>query len=101
MIRRKLLIILLTIGTVAGFGFGFRSLVHHRRGHRAALEQHVAKVCIEAARKSCPTAPAVAPPTVFVLPSTVVNKTAVAPTPVAPTPATPPTSGATKKAEAR
>lgn len=96
MIRRKLLIILLSLGTVAGFGYGFRSLACHRDSHRAALERRVATVCIEAARKSCPTTPAAAaPPTVVVLPATACTTSAA---PV--TASTPATTSSTRKAEA-
>lgn len=50
--RRKLLIALLAFGTVAGYGSAFM----HRREHRARFEQHVADVCLDAARRAGPTA---------------------------------------------
>ena len=57
---RKIWIILLALGAVAGFAAGFRSL--HRWGHdfghgswhgtrRAAFEAHVADVCTQAAER--------------------------------------------------
>jgi hypothetical protein len=50
-IQRKLLITLLAVGTVAGFGAGFASLKHRSCARRASFEQHVADVCVEAARR--------------------------------------------------
>lgn len=53
--KRKLLIALFAFGTVAGFGSGFASLANcHQRHHerRAAFEQHVADVCVEAAYRA-------------------------------------------------
>ncbi len=52
--KRKLLIALLAFGTIAGFGHGFASMSHwhhHQRARRAAFEQHVAAVCVDAARR--------------------------------------------------
>ncbi len=48
--RLKLRIALLALGTVGGFGWGFASLRCHRHHRRAAFEQHVARVCLDAAR---------------------------------------------------
>ena len=50
MIRRKILIALFGIGTVAGFGSGISSMRHHCRAHHDAWERHVAHVCAEAAK---------------------------------------------------
>ena len=53
--KRKLLIFGLAAGTVLGFGHGFRSLAHCHRGHearRAAFEDHVADVCVDAALRA-------------------------------------------------
>jgi hypothetical protein len=47
--RRRLLIALFAIGTVAGFGSGFAHLFWCARGRRAAFEQRVASVCAKAA----------------------------------------------------
>jgi len=48
--RRPLLVFLLGLGAVAGFGSGLNELRWHRWARRAALERHVAEVCIDAAR---------------------------------------------------
>lgn len=54
--KRRFLIALLTFGTFAGFGSGFASMGwHHHRFHQArqaAFENHVADVCVEAARRA-------------------------------------------------
>lgn len=51
MLRYRLRIALLTLGTVAGFASGFASLAcHHHR--RAAFEQHVSRLCADAALAS-------------------------------------------------
>lgn len=50
--RRKFLIALLALGTVGGFASGFASLRHCQSQRRDAFEQHVAQVCVDAARKS-------------------------------------------------
>lgn len=49
--RRKLLIALLALGTVGGYASGFASLRHCNNARRQAFEQHVAQVCVDAARK--------------------------------------------------
>jgi hypothetical protein len=74
--RRKIWMILLGIGTVAGFASGFRS-VHHFMGphgpehgewgsRRAAFEAHIADVCTRSAertlREHAPAGPRPAPP---------------------------------------
>lgn len=48
--RRPFLMLLLALGTVAGFGSGFASM-HCHAGHRQTFEQHVADVCTDAARR--------------------------------------------------
>lgn len=53
--KRKLLIALLSFGTVAGFGSGIASMVcwhSHAHGRRAAFERHVADLCVEAALRA-------------------------------------------------
>lgn len=50
--RRKLLIAVLALGTVGGYASGFASLRHCQKGRHQAFEQHVAKVCVDAARAS-------------------------------------------------
>jgi hypothetical protein len=47
--KRKLLIVVLGLGTVLGYGAGFRSMRCHARERRAHFEEHVAKVCANAA----------------------------------------------------
>ncbi|HJL22083.1 MAG TPA: hypothetical protein RMH80_07610, partial [Polyangiaceae bacterium LLY-WYZ-15_(1-7)] len=49
--KRNILLALLSVGTVGGFGAGFASLHHHHRHRRAHFERHVAQVCLEAARE--------------------------------------------------
>ncbi len=51
--RRKLLIAVLAFGTVAGYASGFRSMRHCQYGGRdrnTSFEQHVARICADAAR---------------------------------------------------
>lgn len=59
MIRRKIAIALLAMGTVAGYGSAFAHWSHCRRDRHRAFEQHVARVCTDAARA---TARGEAPP---------------------------------------
>lgn len=47
--KRKLLIALLALGTVGGYAAGFCSVRAHHAQRTAALERHVADVCLEAA----------------------------------------------------
>jgi hypothetical protein len=58
MIRRRILILLLSLGTFGGFASGFHSLRHHSScgasssscsWHHDAFERHVAQVCADAA----------------------------------------------------
>lgn len=48
--RRRLAIALLALGTVGGYTLGFASMRCHGQQRRDAFEQHVAKVCVDAAR---------------------------------------------------
>jgi len=54
--KRRLLITVLAFGTLFGFASGFMSLGSHLRGHherrRAAFEDHIADVCVDAARRA-------------------------------------------------
>ncbi len=47
--KRRILAVVLALGTVAGFASGIHSMRCHRE-RRAAFERHVASVCIDAAR---------------------------------------------------
>jgi hypothetical protein len=51
---RKLVIVLLGLGTVAGFAaaFGRHHWRHHHGHHRAAFEQRVADVCVRASERT-------------------------------------------------
>jgi hypothetical protein len=57
MIRRRILIVLLSLGTFGGFASGFHSLRNHSCGasssscswQRDSFERHVAQVCADAA----------------------------------------------------
>ena len=59
--NRKIRIALLAFGTVAGYGSGIAHLACFRARH-AAFEQHVAKVCVDAARDAKPAPPPAAAP---------------------------------------
>jgi hypothetical protein len=50
MLRRKIVIALLTLGTIGGFASGIASLRCRAQWRRAAFERHVAAVCVQAAR---------------------------------------------------
>lgn len=50
--KRKLTIALLALGTIGGFASGIRSLRCNSEWRRQAFEQHVARVCVDAARAS-------------------------------------------------
>jgi hypothetical protein len=52
--KRRLLIALLAFGTIGGYGAGFASMGCHARARRAAMERHVARVCVDAARSPSP-----------------------------------------------
>jgi hypothetical protein len=49
-IKRRVLMILFGVGALAGFGSGFHSMRHHACERRQAFEEHVAKVCVDAAK---------------------------------------------------
>ena len=48
--KRKLIIVLLGLGTIGGYAAGFASLKCHHQARRPAFEQHVAKICVDAAK---------------------------------------------------
>lgn len=50
MIRRRIAIALLFLGTLAGYGSALCSWSRHRHERREAFERHIARVCVEAAR---------------------------------------------------
>lgn len=50
--RRKLAIVLLTLGAVGGYAAGFASLRCHSHARRQAFENHVAEVCVKAAKQA-------------------------------------------------
>ena len=50
--KRKLLIVVLGLGTVLGYAGGFRSMRCHARARRAHFEQNVARLCADAALES-------------------------------------------------
>jgi hypothetical protein len=52
MIRKKFLVVLLTLGTVGGYALGFAGLGCRAHARRQAFEEHVARVCVDAARSA-------------------------------------------------
>jgi hypothetical protein len=48
--KRKILIGVLALGTLAGYGMGFKSMRCRAEHRRDAFERHVASVCVDAAR---------------------------------------------------
>lgn len=48
--RRKIKIVLLTIGMIGGFASGIHSARCHGQWRRESFEQRVARVCVDAAR---------------------------------------------------
>ena len=58
MIRRKILIGLLGLGTLVGYGSGIASMRHHCSHRHSEFEKRVAHVCAEAAQhpEQAPTA---------------------------------------------
>lgn len=58
--KRRLWIVLLSLGTFGGYAAGFASLRCHGGQKRQHFEQHVAKICVDAARNA--EAPAPPPP---------------------------------------
>jgi hypothetical protein len=56
--RRRLAIVLLTLGTIGGYAAGFAGLSCHHQSRRQAFEQHIAQVCVNAAKAAeVPAAP--------------------------------------------
>jgi hypothetical protein len=49
-IKRRILVAVLGLGTLAGFASGFHSVHCHARQRHEAFERHVAAVCIDAAK---------------------------------------------------
>jgi hypothetical protein len=43
--RRRILVVLLALGTVGGYASGFSSLRHHAQCHRAWMEERAAQTC--------------------------------------------------------
>jgi hypothetical protein len=62
MIRRNIAIALFAFGTVAGYGSAFSHWSHCHRARQQSFEQHVARVCVDAARAHGHEAPDHAPP---------------------------------------
>jgi hypothetical protein len=50
--RRRIAIVLLTLGPIGGYAAGFASLKCHHQARRQYWENHVAKVCVEAAKNA-------------------------------------------------
>jgi hypothetical protein len=48
---RKIAIVLLSLGTIVGFGSGFASMRHRACARRDAFEKRVADICVDAARR--------------------------------------------------
>ena len=57
--KRRILIALLSAGTLLGFASGFASLRQCSKHRRDAFERHVASLCAEAAQRSTSKARAV------------------------------------------
>ncbi|HVK71122.1 MAG TPA: hypothetical protein VM694_41985 [Polyangium sp.] len=55
--KRRVAIVLLTLGTIGGYAAGFASLRCHSWQRRQHFENHVAKVCVDAARRGEVPAP--------------------------------------------
>jgi TPP-dependent trihydroxycyclohexane-1,2-dione (THcHDO) dehydratase len=53
---RRVLIALFALGTVGGYGSAIAGASCHARARRAAWEQHIAHVCIDAAKHADPEA---------------------------------------------
>lgn len=48
--RRKIKIVLLTLGMIGGFASGAASMKYRAQWRRESFEQRVARVCVDAAR---------------------------------------------------
>jgi len=55
--RRRILIIVLAAGSVAGFASSLFGCHYHQSERRRAFEDHIADVCTRAAERSRPSAP--------------------------------------------
>ncbi len=60
-IKRRILIVLFSLGAVGGFASGIHSLHRAHACHRESFERHVAQICVDAA-KGVPTPQAAPPP---------------------------------------
>lgn len=92
--RRKALIVLLALGTLGGYASGFASLRACHNQRRESFEQHVARVCVDAARGSDAAAKAQAQPQTNAPTPVIVNIHPGAPA-GGNTPNTPPSGAAT------
>jgi hypothetical protein len=52
MIRRRILMAVLAVGSVAGFASGFHSMHHRWHARHERFEEHVADVCVRAAKNA-------------------------------------------------
>ncbi len=50
--KRRILIALLALGTVGGYGSAFACARHHARERHDAFERHVADLCVGAAERA-------------------------------------------------
>ena len=50
--KRRILIALLALGAIGGYAAGFASVGCRAHDRHARFEQHVAKICVDAARES-------------------------------------------------
>lgn len=50
--KRKIVIVLLALGTIGGFAAGFAHLGCRMHGRHEAFERHVAQLCADAARNA-------------------------------------------------
>jgi hypothetical protein len=50
--KRNLLIVALSIGTIGGFACGFASLRHHRHARYHHFRHEVTKICTDAVKKA-------------------------------------------------
>jgi hypothetical protein len=48
--RRRILMVLLAVGMVGGYASGFAHMRECHRGREAAVERHMAEVCVSAAK---------------------------------------------------
>lgn len=69
--KRRVIMVLLALGTLGGFGSGFASLGrcrHWREQHRQQVMSEFARTCVDAARAGHPGLPAAVPATPAALP---------------------------------